>query len=168
MNTTLTIAGGTVAATILVISARTWWKSNREIKSLVPYVGGLVTGSSWTLCVGGLLGAIAVQATEMTNRVGEKAVGVATGAHGPTTLAQGAMGTLTYGGACMVLIGTFVGGIVLKAAGKSDKKRMLGGVLAGVTLCATAGFSALMQWVPDLYNTGGAWLTDALNGGWSL
>ncbi|MFE3654122.1 hypothetical protein ACFXO2_41200 [Streptomyces sp. NPDC059152] len=167
-NVVVTIAGGSVATTVVVLSVKTWWKGNRELKSLVPYAGGLVTGSSWTLCAGGVLGAIAVQGAEMSNKVGEKAINLATGKQGPTALNQGDLGTLTYGGACVVLIGTIVGFIALKAAGKADKKRMLGGVLAGITLCATAGFSSAMQWVPDLYNTGGTWLTDALNGTWSL
>ncbi|MCE4943468.1 hypothetical protein LVX13_10040 [Streptomyces albulus] len=169
MNTALTIAGATVSGAVLIINVRSWWKGSRELKALVPYGGGLVTGASWTLCIGGALGAVAVQAVEMNNKLGGKAVHAATGAtNGGGTLAHGSMGALSYPGACAVLVAAIVGGIVWKAAGKTDKKRMFGGVLSGLTLCATAGFAQVMAWVPDLYNTLGEQAVNVLNGGLSL
>lgn len=168
MNTPLTIAGAAVSVAVLIINVRSWWKGNRELKALIPYGGGLVTGASWTLCIGGVLGWVAVQAVEANNKVGGKAVTGATGVSGGGTLAHGSMGALTYPGACAVLIAAVIGGIVWKAAGKTDKKRMLGGVLSGLTLCATAGFAQVMQWVPDLYNALGAGGVNILNGAVSL
>ncbi|MFF4672379.1 hypothetical protein ACFY1C_21385 [Streptomyces sp. NPDC001279] len=168
MNTAMTIGGAAVSAAILIVNARSWWKGNRELKALVPYGGGLVTGSSWTLCIGGALGWVAVQAVDLGNKAGNKAIHAATGANDGGTLAHGSMGALTYPGACAVLVMAIVGGIAWKAAGKTDKKRMLGGVFSGLTLCATAGFAQVMAWVPDLYNTVGEQAVNVLNGGLPL
>ncbi|WP_225873509.1 hypothetical protein, partial [Cellulosimicrobium composti] len=73
-----------------------------------------------------------------------------------------------YPGACAVLVAAIVGGIVLKAAGKQDTKRMVGGLFAGMTLCATAGFAELMRWVPEMYNALGDAGRSVLNGEVSL
>ncbi|MFI5524998.1 hypothetical protein [Streptomyces platensis] len=164
MNTPLTIAGAAVSTAVAIINIRTWWKGTRELKALIPYGGGLITGASWTLCVGGIFGWIAVQAVEANNKVGGKAVSGTTGATGGESLAHGAMGHLTYPGACAVLVATVIGAGALKAAGKADKKRMLGGMLNGLTLCATAGIAQAMQWVPDLYNALGDGAVHIFNG----
>ncbi|MFD8543466.1 hypothetical protein [Streptomyces sp. NPDC059649] len=168
MNTALTLGGAAVSVAVLIINVRSWWKGNRELKAAIPFGGGLVTGASWTLCLGGLFGWVALQAVEAGNKVGGKAVTGATGATGGGTLAHGSMGALTYPGACAVLIAAVIGGIAWKAAGKTDKKRMLGGVLSGLTLCATAGFAQIMQWVPDLYNALGDGAVNVLNGAVAL
>ncbi|WP_329156482.1 hypothetical protein OIU91_43330 (plasmid) [Streptomyces sp. NBC_01456] len=167
MNT-LTLAGATVSVAILIINVRSWWKGTRELKALVPFGGGLITGAGWTMCLGGLFGWFAMQAVQASNKVGDKGVGATTGAHGGGSLAHGSLGHLTYPGACAVVVAAIVGGIVVKAAGKQDKKRMFGGVFAGLTLCATAGFAQLMQWVPEMYNALGSSAADVLNGAVSL
>ncbi|MEU7596423.1 hypothetical protein AB0B79_25835 [Streptomyces sp. NPDC039022] len=168
MNAAMTVAGAVVSVAILIINVRSWWKGNRELKAAVPFGGGLITGAAWTMCVGGLLGWFATQAVEASNKVGDKAVSAVTGAKGGGGLAQGSVGALTYPGACAVLVAAVIGFIVWKAAGKTDKKRMIGGVFAGATLCATAGFAQAMQWVPDLYNALGDVGVDILNGTVSL
>jgi hypothetical protein len=164
MSTALTLGGAAVSTAVAIINIRTWWKGTRELKALVPYGGGLITGASWTLCVGGIFGWIAVQAVEANNKVGGKAVTGATGASGSESLAHGTMGHLTYPGACVVLVAAIIGGIAWKAAGKADKKRMLGGMLNGLTLCVTAGIAQAMQWVPDLYNALGEGAANIFNG----
>ncbi|MFC0601863.1 hypothetical protein [Streptomyces palmae] len=168
MNTTMTIGGAAISLAIFIVNARSWWKGNRELKALIPYGGGLVTGASWTLCIGGVFGWVAVQAVDMGNKTGNKAVAATTGAQDGGGLAHGSLGTLSYAGACAVLVAAIVGAIVWKAAGKADKKRMAGGVFTGLTLCATAGFAKLMTWVPDLYNAVGAKAVEVLNGGLAL
>ncbi|MGW2389591.1 hypothetical protein ACWCYK_08840 [Streptomyces lydicamycinicus] len=168
MNTGLTIAGTVVSVAILIINVRSWWKGTREIKAAVPFGGGLITGAAWTTCAGGLFGWFATQAVEASNRVGDKGISVTTGVKGGGGLAHGSLGQLTYPGACAVLIAAVIGAIVWKAAGKQDKKRMLGGVFSGLTLCVTAGFAQLMQWVPEMYNALGAGGVDVLNGAVSL
>ncbi|MER6843100.1 hypothetical protein [Streptomyces platensis] len=168
MNTPLSLAGATVAVAILIINIRSWWKGTRELKALLPFGGALITGAGWTMCLGGLFGWFAVQAVQASNKVGDKGVSTTTGAHGGGSLAQGSLGQLTYPGACAVLVTAIIGGIVLKAAGKTDKKRMFGGLFAGLTLCATAGFAQLMQWVPEMYNALGDAGQSVLNGEVSL
>ncbi|MFE0382338.1 hypothetical protein ACFW1M_43860 [Streptomyces inhibens] len=168
MNTPLSLAGATVSVAILIINIRSWWKGTRELKALLPFGGALITGAGWTMCLGGLFGWFAVQAVTASNKVGDKGVSATTGAHGGGSLAQGTLGQLTYPGACAVLVTAIIGGIILKAAGKTDKKRMLGGLFAGLTLCATAGFAELMQWVPEMYNALGDAGRSVLNGEVSL
>lgn len=168
MNAALTISGATVSCAVLVLNLKHWWQGTRELKALVPYGGGLVTGTSWTLCIGGTFGWVAVEAVDLGNRAGQKAVHATTGTNGGGALAHGSAGTLSYPGACAVLVAAVVGGAVWKAAGKTDKKRILGGMFSGLTLCATAGAAQLMQWVPELYNTVGAGAVTLLNGGLSL
>ncbi|MFH9248222.1 hypothetical protein ACH4LK_22675 [Streptomyces lydicus] len=168
MNTPLTLAGAVASVAVLIINVRSWWKGNRELKALVPFGGGLITGAGWTMCIGGLFGWFAAQAVQASNKVGDKGVGATTGAHGGGSLALGSPGHLTYAGACAVLVAAIVGGIVLKAAGKQDTKRMLGGLFAGLTLCATAGFAQIMQWVPEMYNALGDAGRSVLNGEVSL
>ncbi|MFD5735185.1 hypothetical protein ACFWIY_20495 [Streptomyces sioyaensis] len=168
MNAAMTIAGAVISVAILMVNIRSWWKGNRELKAAFPFGGGLITGAAWTMCAGGLFGWFATQAVTAGNKVGDKAVSAATGAKGGGSLAHGSLGALTYPGACAVLVAAVLGGIIWKAAGKTDKKRMLGGVFAGLTLCATAGFAQLMQWVPDLYNALGDGAVNVLNGSVSL
>ncbi|RSO40132.1 hypothetical protein DMH15_16045 [Streptomyces sp. WAC 06725] len=153
MNTVaMTVAGAVLSVVIFILNVRSWWKGNRELKALMPFGGGLITGAGWTMCVGGIFGWVATQAVEASNKIGDKAVSTTTGAKGGGGLAHGSLGSLTYPGACAVLVAALIGAVVLKAAGKADTKRMLGGLFTGLTLCATAGFAQGMQWVPDLYN----------------
>lgn len=163
MNAVLTMSGAALSVGILAINIRTFWKGNREIKTLIPFAGGLIQGASWTLCVGGLLGWVAVRTADAGSSAGDWGVSKVTGTGGGT-IAAGSMGSLTPAGACVVVIALILGVVMFKAAGKEAKKRILGGLFVGLTLTATAGFAALMQWVPDAYNTVGAGLQDALNG----
>ncbi|MBW5252986.1 hypothetical protein JGS39_29100 [Streptomyces sp. P01-B04] len=163
MNAVLTMSGAAVSVGILAVNVRAWWKSNREIKSLVPFAGGLIQGSSWTLCVGGLLGWVAVRTASAGSSAGDWGVSRVTGTGGGA-IASGSMGSLTPAGACVVVIALILGVVSFKAAGKEGKKKIVGGLFVGLTLTATAGFAQLMQWVPDAYNTVGGGLQDALNG----
>lgn len=163
----LSLCGAVLSVAVLIINIRTWWKGNRELKALVPFAGGLINGSAWTLCAGGLLGWVAVSTAAAGSTAGDWAVSRVTG-QGGGSLTQGSMGALTPAGACVVVIALIVGGVAFKGLGKVDKKRALGGLFVGLTLCATAGFAQLMQWIPDLYNGVGAFGQSALNGGLPL
>jgi hypothetical protein len=168
-NIVLTVAGGTASTIVLGVTTWAWWKGNRDMKALAPYGWGVLHGTSWTLCAGGILGALSVQAVETANKATSKAIQHATGKSGDGgALVHGSAGVLTYGGACAVVVATVVGGFAFKAADKKTKWRMIGGVFTALTLCTTAGAAQAMQWVPDVYNTAGSWLTDAFNGRWSL
>ncbi|MFD3917332.1 hypothetical protein ACFWR1_38260, partial [Streptomyces sp. NPDC058603] len=79
-------------------------------------------------------------------------------------LARGDLGQLTPEGAVIVFLMTV--GVVLawKAAGKQDKKRMVGGGFCGATLCVTAGVASLLNWLPGSLNTAGEQLRAAVEG----
>ncbi|MGW8881424.1 hypothetical protein ACWGOT_33240 [[Kitasatospora] papulosa] len=168
MSAILTMSGATVSAAVLALNVRTWWKSKREFKDLTPFAGGLIQGASCTLCVGGLLGWVAVKAADAGATAGDWGVNKATGKSGSATLAAGSMGTLTPAGACMVVGALVVGGVLFRAAGKEGKRRIVGGVFVGMTLTATAGFAQIMQWLPDAYNSLGGGVVDMLNGSMPL
>lgn len=162
MNT-LSLCGAVLSIAVLILNLRTWWKGNREIKALIPFGGGVIQGTSWTLCVGGLLGWVAVRSASAGSTAGDWAVSRVTG-KGGGALSAGSAGTLTVPGACVVVVALIVGIVLFKAAGKADKKRILGGLFVGTTLCGTAGAAQIMQWVPDMYNQVGQGVVDALNG----
>ncbi|CAM5682169.1 MULTISPECIES: hypothetical protein [Streptomyces] len=159
----LSLCGAVLSVAVLIVNFRSWWKGNRELKALIPFGGGLVTGTSWTMCVGGILGWFAQRTAAMGSTAGDWAVSRITGKSGGT-LVSGSAGTLTTAGAGVVVVALILGVVVFKAFGKNDKKKALGGLLVGMTLCATAGAAQLMQWVPDLYNMVGQGIVDALNG----
>ena len=167
MSAVLTMSGAALSVGVLAVNVRSWWKGSREIKSLVPFGGGVVQGASWTLCVGGLLGWVAVRTAGAGSSAGDWGVSRVTGTGGGA-IAAGSMGSLTPAGACVVVIALILGIISFKAAGKADKKKIAGGLFVGLTLTATAGFAQLMQWVPDAYNSVGAGLHSALNGAMPL
>ncbi|GGY81271.1 hypothetical protein CP967_08560 [Streptomyces nitrosporeus] len=163
MSAVLTMSGAALSVGVLAVNVRSWWKGSREIKTLVPFGGGLIHGGSWTLCVGGLLGWVQVRTVDAGSSVGDWGVTKVTGTGGGA-LTAGSMGTLTPAGATVVVIALIIGAITFKAAGKADKKKIIGGLFVGHTLTATAGFAQLMQWLPDTYNAVGAGLQDVLNG----
>ncbi|MFJ8855112.1 hypothetical protein [Streptomyces sp. NPDC102437] len=128
MSAILTMSGATVSAAVLALNVRTWWKSKREFKDLTPFGGGLIQGASCTLCVGGLLGWVAVKAADAGTTAGDWGVNKATGQSGSATLAAGSMGTLTPAGACMVVGALVVGGVVFgcgQGGEKEDRRRGL-------------------------------------------
>lgn len=163
MSAELTMAGAALSTGVLAISVRTWWKGGRDIKAALPVAGGLVQGTSWTLCTGGLLGVVAVRTADAGNAGGDAALDKITGQSGGA-LEGGELGTLTPEGACVVVIMLLLGIVAWKAAGAKDRKRIVAGLFVGMTLTYTAGVAHLMQWVPDAYNSAGGWMRDSLNG----
>jgi len=163
MSAGLTLAGSALSAGVLVINIRTWWGGKRELKALIPFGCGVLSGAPWTLCAGGLLGWVAEKIVGAHNAVGGWVLDKVTG-HSDGALNIGSMGTLTAAGACTVVASLMVFVVVWKGSGKTDRKRILGGLSVGTTLTVTAGFAQLMQWIPDLYNTVGSGAQDMLNG----
>jgi hypothetical protein len=166
--TGLTLAGLAITLTIAWANLRPWWKSNRDLKALIPFGSGMLLGALSTMCSGGLLGWLSGCAPRVTNAVGDKAVRGVTGTSNGTALVRHPLGSLTHDGAVLVFVVT--AGVVFawRAAGKPERKRMSGGALVGCTLCATAGVASLLNWLPDLVNQGAAQIHAALNGGGGL
>lgn len=167
MSAVLTMSGAVASVAVLTLNVRSWWKGKREFAAAVPFSGGLIQGASWLLCGGGLLGWVAVRSNSATSAAGDDAVRRVTGTGGGA-LASGSMGALTPAGACTVVVALVVGIFVFKSSGKTVKKKIIGGLFVGMTLCATAGFAHLMQWVPDAYNGLGGFVQNLLSGRVSL
>lgn len=145
-------------ATLIILYAnlRTWWTGSRNLKSIAPFASGFCFGGAATACTGGLLGFLAGCTVGAANTGGEKGVPKLTGAQGNGALARGDLGTLTLEGGGIVALATVALIISWRAAGKDVKKRMVGGVWCGTTLCVTAGVAGLMQWLIPSINQAGA------------
>lgn len=159
MNTVgLTLTGLAISLAVLYGNLRPWWKGGHDLKSLVPFGSGFALGAVGTICTGGILGWLAGCSAGVANRVGETGTSAVTGSAPAGALTKGSLGALTAEGALIVFLMTV--GVVLawKAAGKNEKKRMVGGAFCGFTLCITAGVASLLNWLPGLINGGGAQL----------
>ncbi|GGX02032.1 hypothetical protein [Streptomyces chryseus] len=154
----LTLTGLAISLAVLYANLRPWWKGGHEAKKLIPFGSAFVLGAASTVCAGGILGWLAGCTVSAANRGGSTGTGVVTGTASEAPLSRGSMGQLTPEGALVVFLLTI--GVVLawKAAAKAEQKRMAGGAFCGSTLCVTAGFASLLDWLPGLFNEGGAQL----------
>ncbi|WP_263165424.1 hypothetical protein [Streptomyces sp. SCSIO ZS0520] len=148
----LTLAGLALALAILLLNLRTWWKSpGRDPKTLIPFGGGFTMGALALAC-GGLLGWGAYMAVSGANRGGDKGVSGTTGQNAGDSLNGSSVGALTPEGAVVVFLLFVLAVVTLRAAGKQDKRRMLGGAFCGATLPATAGIAGALAWLVPLVN----------------
>ncbi|WP_327162086.1 hypothetical protein [Streptomyces zaomyceticus] len=156
MNTPLTLFGLALTVVILWANLRPWWTGSRDPKMLAPFGKGASLGILGAMCTGGLLGLIAGCAPVVGSTAGGKAVGAVTGAQSSAPLTRGSLsGSLTEEGAVVVFL--VAAGVVFawRKASKDDKKRMVGGLYCGASLCATAGFAGALSFLPDLVNQAG-------------
>jgi len=51
-----------------------------------------------------------------------------------------------------------------KAAGKQDKRRLIGGAYVGSVLCLTAGVAGALSWLPGALNAAGDGVVSAVEG----
>lgn len=163
-TTQLTFAGAAISLAVLFLNLRPWWKGGRDPKALIPFGVSFILGALATVCTGGLLGWLAGCSAVGANTAGNKAVPGTTGTS-DAALARGSLGALTPEGGVVVFllaIGVFA---AFKAAGKSDKRRMVGGGFCGATLCLTAGIAGTLDFLPGVANSIGAGLRSALEGG---
>ncbi|WP_282698026.1 hypothetical protein [Streptomyces sp. CC208A] len=156
MNTALSLAGVALAAAIVWANIRPWWKGGRDPKALLPFGSAWLLGVLATMCVGGLLGWGASGIAGLITTGGNAAVDAAAGT-GDTTFAGARLGALTPEGGTVVTLYTIGIGIAWKAAGKQDKRRMLGGLATGAALGFLPGVVLLLDWLPDSVNGVGAY-----------
>ncbi|AEW94620.1 MULTISPECIES: hypothetical protein [Streptomycetaceae] len=164
-HTALTVGGLAVGLAITGVNAWSWWKSpGRDPKHLLPFASGFALGALSTIC-GGLLGAAAGWTAGLNNAAGGHIVPGATGT-GAGTVARGAAGGLTPGGALLTFL-LLVGVIVAwRAATKVLKRRLAGGWWAGATLTLSAGVAGLIgSTIVPVVNTGGDSVLAWFNGG---
>lgn len=164
IDVSLTLAGSAVSIGIIYLNLRPWWKSGRNPKDLAPFAGNFFLGSVSTMCTGGVLGWLAGCSATGVNKAGDTIVHGATGTSG-AAIAHGSLGDLTPEGAVVVFLATVASAAAWKAAGKADKRRMIGGAVSGASLTATAGVSGALYWLPAAVNGVGAGLRTGLEGG---
>ncbi|OKH91480.1 hypothetical protein [Streptomyces uncialis] len=163
-TTNLTLAGLAAVLAILWANLRPWWKGKRELKQLRAFGTGALLGTLSTMCAGGLLGWLALGANRVANTGGDKATLGTTGQSSASTLASGTLGQLTPEAAVVVFLITIGTVLAWREAGKQDKKRLVGGVFCGATLCLTAGVAGALVWLPDLLNAIGLALRGTAEG----
>lgn len=163
-SASLTLTGLAISLAILYANLRPWWTGSREAKQLVPFGSGFGLGALSTVCAGGLLGWLSGCARHGANSAGDKGVRGVTGSSGSGALTRGDLGQLTPEGACVVFLLTVAVFLAWKAAGKKDKKRIVGGGFCGATLCVTAGVAGALEWLPDAVNQAGTALRSAVEG----
>ncbi len=163
-STSLTLAGAAIGLAIGYLNLRTWWKSGRNPKDLLPFAGMFLLGSVSTMCAGGVLGWLAGCSAAGLNKAGQKAISSTTGSSAGA-LTHGSLGALDENGAVVVFLATVAAGAAWKAAGKLDKRRMFGGAVCGSSLTLVAGVAGALVWLPGVVNALGLSLRTALEGG---
>lgn len=166
MNTAtgISLAGLTVAAVILYANLRPWWTGNRDAKQLAAFGKGASLGVVSAVCPGGILGWLHTHSGAAADAGGNRITNATTGVKASAPIAHRALGGLDMPGACVVVVLAF--GVVLawRAAGKNDKKRMVGGAFVASALCLTAGVIGLLTWLPGSLNTVGNQVVHAVQG----
>lgn len=163
-STSLTLAGLALSLAIFYANFRPWWKGSREAKLLIPFGSGFGLGALGTMCGGGILGWLAGCSAHLANTGGDKGVKGVTGTSSAAAVTHGDLGQLTPEGAVIVFLLTVGTVLAWRAAGKKDKRRMVGGGFCGATLCLTAGVAGMLSWLPDAINQLGQVLRGAVEG----
>ncbi|WP_030747573.1 hypothetical protein [Streptomyces sp. NRRL F-5135] len=151
-----TLAGVTIALCILFLNLRKWWTGSRAPKDLLPTGQGLLTGAMSTVCVGGLAGWLSGCTRQATSTLGGKAISGTTGTDSGSPIAAASMGSLTAEGGVVVVLFFVATFAMYKAGGKEEKGKLVGAVIAGAILCATAGVAGMLTALPDIANGLGA------------
>ncbi|WP_432136810.1 hypothetical protein [Streptomyces sp. bgisy154] len=163
-TTSLTLGGLLGAVLILYANLRPWWTSNREAKQLAPFGKGFLAAACAAACPGGILGWAHARTGTVANGAGERVGEGATGATQAAGLTSGQLAGLGATGAAVVVVVVFAVSLAWKAAGKTDKRRILGGVYVGSTLCLTAGVAGALSWLPGALNAAGGGVVQAVQG----
>ena len=152
MNVGLSLGGVAAALAILWLNLRPWLKGSRDPKALLPYASGSGLGAPATMCIGGALGWGAAGIAGIATSSGNTGVRSVTGASGSAPMPTGRMGTLTPEGGvvvCLLLVGVI---IMYRAAGKQDKRRIVGGFVTFAILGFLPGVAYLLHWWPETLN----------------
>ncbi|MFE2323601.1 hypothetical protein ACFXD5_06705 [Streptomyces sp. NPDC059385] len=166
MSIGLSLAGALVCVGIFYTQLRRWWTGNREPKLLLHFAQGLLMGALATLCAGGILGLLSGCTRQGVSAGADKAVSGLTGTGPGTPMAAHSLaGQLTPEGGVVVALVTAMTVIAYKAAGKDDKKRLLGGLICGACLMVVAGVAGALDGLPGLVNEAGAAGRRVLEGG---
>ncbi|MEV5977514.1 hypothetical protein [Streptomyces sp. NPDC052114] len=163
-TTTLTLGGLLAALLVLIANLHPWWTGNREMKMLAPFGKGFSAAACAAACPGGLLGWAHSRTGTVANGAGERTGAAATGTSSASGITNGQLIGLSATGAAIAVAVVFLVVLAYKAAGKQDKKRILGGAFVGSVLLLTAGVAGALSWLPTALNTTGVALVDAVQG----
>jgi hypothetical protein len=163
-TTTLTLGGLLAALLILVANLYPWYTGGREMKQLSSFGKGFAAAACAAACPGGILGWAHRHTGSAANGAGERAAATATGASSGNGLTTGQLVGLGSTGAVIVVLAVFLIGLSYKAAGKKDKRRIIGGFFVGSVLLLTAGVAGALGWLPSALNGAGAAVVAAVQG----
>jgi NAD-dependent dihydropyrimidine dehydrogenase PreA subunit len=152
---TLTLGGLLLALIILVCNLYPWYRGGREMSKLAMFGKGNAAGICMAMCPGGILGWAHSRSGTVGNGVGERTGTALTGTGNTQGLTTGQLVGLGATGAVIVVLVVLVVGLAYKEAGRKDKRRIIGGVYVGSTLCLTAGVAGALAWVPTAFNAAG-------------
>lgn len=160
----LSLAGVAVGLVILWANLRTWLKGSRDPKALAPYAVGAGLGSLATICVGGALGWGSHGLAGLLSGAADKGVSTVAGT-GAAPVATARMGTLSPEGGVTVCLLLGIAVLMYKAAGKLDRRRLIGGFASFAILGLLPGVAATLSWWPDVINWAGGQGAAALSSG---
>jgi hypothetical protein len=163
-TSTLTLGGLLFALVILTCNLYPWWTGNREMKQLASFGKGFGAAACAAACPGGILGWTHTRSGTVGNGVGERTSQATTGTTSAQGLTSGQLVGLGATGAVIVVIAVTLAVLAYKAAGKKDKRRILGGAYVGSTLCLTAGVAGALAWLPNALNGIGDGVVAAVQG----
>jgi len=163
-TSSLTLGGLLAALIVLTANLYPWWTGGREMKQLACFGKGFGAAICAAACPGGILGWAHSRSGTLANGAGERAAAGATGTTATSTLTSGQLVGLGATGAVVVVVAVSLTVLAYKAAGKKDKRRILGGAYVGSTLCLTAGVAGLLSWLPGALNAAGDGVVQAFQG----
>ncbi|NEY32071.1 hypothetical protein GTU99_07665 [Streptomyces sp. PRKS01-65] len=163
-TTTLTLGGLLAALIVLIANLHPWYRGGREMKQLSAFGKGFAAAACAAACPGGLLGWAHSRTGTIANGAGERAGSTATGTTHGSALTTGQLTGLTATGAVVVVLAVFLVVLAYKAAGKADKRRIVGGAFVGSVLLLTAGVAGALSWLPSALNVAGDGVVAAVQG----
>ncbi|MFF1402737.1 hypothetical protein [Streptomyces sp. NPDC058294] len=163
-TTTLTLGGLLAALLVLVANLYPWWTGGREMKQLAMFGKGFAAAACAAACPGGILGWTHTHAGTVANGAGERASTAGAGTSSGNGLSTGQLVGLSATGAVVAILAVFLVGLAYKAAGKKDKRRILGGAFVGSVLLLTAGVAGALKWLPAALNGAGDSVVAAFQG----
>jgi hypothetical protein len=163
-TTTLTLGGLLAALLVLIANLYPWWTGPRELKQLSAFGKGFSAAACAAACPGGILGWAHTHTGTVANGAGQRASATAAGTTSSAALTTGQVVGLGATGAVVAVLVVFLVVLSYKAAGKKDKKRIVGGAFVGSVLLLTAGVAGALSWLPGALNGAGDAIVAAVEG----
>ncbi|MEV7154890.1 hypothetical protein AB0N77_09725 [Streptomyces misionensis] len=163
-TTTLTLGGLLAALLVLVANLHPWYRGGREMRQLAAFGKGFTGAACAAACPGGILGWAHSHAGGIANGAGQQAGSAATGTTAASSLTRGQLTGLSATGAVVVVVAVVLVVLAYKAAGKADKRRIVGGFFVGSVLLLTAGVAGALSWLPGALNGAGDGVVSAVQG----